>query len=40
MNGQKNLEGDFDDYLAQLKSMGMEDWIAIQQDALDAYLGN
>ena len=39
ITGEKNLEGDFDAYLAQLKSMGMDRYIEIQQNALDAYYG-
>lgn len=39
ITGEKNLEGDFDAYLAQLKSMGMDRYIEIRQNALDAYYG-
>ena len=39
ITGEKNLEDDFDAYLAQLKSMGMDRYIEIQQNALDAYYG-
>lgn len=37
ITGEMNLEGDFDAYLAQLKTMGMDRYIEIQQSALDAY---
>ncbi len=37
ITGELNLEGDFDAYIAQLKSMGMDRYIEIQQMALDAY---
>ena len=39
ITGEKNLVDDFDAYLAQLKSMGMDRYIEIQQNALDAYYG-
>lgn len=37
ITGEMNLEDDFDNYLAQLKTMGMDRYIEIQQGALDAY---
>lgn len=39
ITGELNLEADFDAYLAQLKTMGMDRYIEIQQMALDAYYG-
>lgn len=37
ITGELNLEADFDAYLAQLKTMGMDRYIEIQQIALDEY---
>lgn len=37
ITGEMNLEADFDNYLAQLKTMGMDRYIEIQQTGLDAY---
>ena len=39
INGSLNLEDDFDAYLEQLKAMGMDRYIEIQQMALDEYYG-
>lgn len=39
ITGDMNLTDDFDAYIAQLKSMGMDRYIEIQQIALDAYYG-
>ena len=35
--GEKNLEGDWDAYVEQIKGMGIEQAIALQQAALDRY---
>jgi putative aldouronate transport system substrate-binding protein len=35
--GELNLEGDFDNFIATLKEMGIEDAAAIKQDVYDRY---
>lgn len=37
ITGEYNLTNDFDKYLATLKQMNMDEYISIQQEALDAY---